>query len=64
MKKIFEGFGLANQEAETHSMKSQCNTFVTKEYIGGLRWCVYIRQEDIPNTAKVVSEYSKGKKVK
>lgn len=64
MKKVFESIGLANQDAENHSLKSQCSTYVTKENAGGLRWCVYIRQEDIPSTAKIVSEYAKGKKVK
>lgn len=63
-KSIHEGLNPANQEAESISFKTKIDTFVTKENIGGLKYVVYTNKEHIPEDAKILSEYSKGNKVK
>jgi hypothetical protein len=64
MKSVHQGLNPANQEAETMSKKTQSEVFVVKENIGGLRYVVYSTAEEIPEGAKILSQYSKGNKIK
>lgn len=61
MNQIFEHFGLAAQLAEETSRKNQSDVYVTKSFVGGLR---YIATTTPKETDKLLSHYQRGHVVK